>query len=381
MAILVPTSLSRKHGYGPARGLGRNRRPSRATISGLRPELLHFLLQTCHHVGKVHSRRPGLPRKFIIWRPPRLGLRDITNRRHTVMTFRTKKGSLTRRTPHGPFASHIQSSVRDSHHTTTSPAFASDRLWEGGSECTSAKSAHSTATRLAIPTVTIGPNLLSSCPRSVRNRPAKNIPSIPGNGHSLVKLSRPARPYSANVLLLGVRSSDFLPSTDHSSEPLSVPSVLTIQVTGTNCNVQGLRQSSHNQHTITFNDTFIRRHIYGIDTNICLYNSVTTHQTVCTCGEHLLRCMRHIYIITHFNNSQINQSHRGRLFRTGHPVFRTGHSVFRTEPNTQSSEPNRTPSLPNRTALHLQVIGSPSNSPLRLRESPYLPASHSALSV
>ena len=68
-----------------------------------------------------------------------------------------------------------------------------------------------------------------------------HFPSIPGNDHSLVKLSRPGRPYSSDVLLLAIRFPHFLPSIVPSSEPLSVPSVFSILVTGTNCNVQGFR--------------------------------------------------------------------------------------------------------------------------------------------
>ena len=92
-----------------------HRRTSRSTISRFYSEILHFLLEARHHVGKVHPRRPGFFRKFVVWRPPRLGFNDITNRRYTVLSLRTKEGSLTLHTPHDPFASYIQSNVRDSY--------------------------------------------------------------------------------------------------------------------------------------------------------------------------------------------------------------------------------------------------------------------------
>ena len=67
-----------------------------------------------------------------------------------------------------------------------------------------------------------------------------------------------------------------------------------------------------------------------------------------------------LYIITQFNNSQINQTHRGRLFRTAL-------SVFRTEPDTQFSEPNRT-RLPNRTEPNNQYSKPNGSTPSGLRE-------------
>ena len=88
-------------------------------------------------------------------------------------------------------------------------------------------------------------------------------------------------------------------------------------------------------------------HICGIDTNSCLYNSVTTHQNglyMCRTPPeiHAALIPTHIYIITQFNNRQINQSRKAL-------PNQTGHSVFQTELNTQSSEPNRAPNLPNQT--------------------------------
>ena len=98
----------------------------------------------------------------------------------------------------------------------------------------------------------------------------------------------------------------------------------------------------------------------------------------------------HIYIITSHSLIIVKSIHQSTPPRKALPN-RTALVVFQTEPNTQSSEPNRTPSLPNRTeppvfrteprtqssepncATPSRLRGPP-NSPLRLRETHYLPA-------
>ena len=175
-----------------------------------------------------------------------------------MLPFRTKKGALAWCTPHGPLASHIRSSVRYRHHPATSPAFASDRPWDGWLECTLVAPAYTPPTCRAILSVTnflnlvfltshvraigAGPARLPSefCSESTdlgRNYLLEKFPSIPGNGHTHAKLSRPGRPYSSEVYSSILRT------------PVR-PASFSILVTGTNCNGQGVSV----QHTNNTDD-------------------------------------------------------------------------------------------------------------------------------
>ena len=109
--------------------------------------VLRLLLQALHHICKTHPRRPSSPGNSSTGGHP-VWASTIS----LSLQPGLHQGPHTRHTPLGSFEHHIQSHVRVSHHSTSSPSFSSGRLWEGRPECTLVEPAQTTALRPSIQT-------------------------------------------------------------------------------------------------------------------------------------------------------------------------------------------------------------------------------------